>query len=136
VKIDGRCHCGLITYEAEVAPESATICHCRDCQTLSGSAFRTSVVAEPGNFRLVSGELKTYVKVGDSGRQRAQTFCATCGSPIYSRSAEDQTHGYNVRIGTIRQRDQLVPRAQIWCRSAQPWITGLRDIPGEETQSG
>jgi hypothetical protein len=136
VRIDGRCHCGLITYEAEVTPETATICHCTDCQVLSGTAFRTSVVARPGNFQLLSGELKTYVKVGDSGRRRAQTFCPNCGSPIYSTSADDRPTGYNIRIGTIRQREQFVPRAQIWCRSAQPWITGLKDIPGEERESG
>ena len=136
MKIDGRCHCGLVTYEAEVAPETATICHCADCQTLSGTAFRTSVVAEPGNFRLLSGELKTYVKVADSGRRRAQTFCPTCGSPIYSASPDDQGSGYNLRIGTIRQRDRLAPRAQIWCRSAQRWVTGLDEIPGEETEPG
>jgi hypothetical protein len=135
VKIDGRCHCGLVTYVTEVAPETATICHCTDCQTLSGTAFRTSVVAERANFRLMSGELRTYVKVGDSGRRRAQTFCPICGSPIYSTSADDPTSGYNIRIGTIRQRNQLIPRAQIWCRSAQPWVTDLRDVPGEETES-
>jgi hypothetical protein len=136
VKIEGRCHCGLVTYEAEVDPESATICHCTDCQTLSGTAFRTSVVAQPRNFRLLSGELKTYVKVGDSGRRREQTFCPTCGAPIYSASPDDRTSGYNLRIGTIRQRDQLAPRAQIWRRSAQPWIAGLDKIPGAETEPG
>ena len=95
-----------------------------------------SVVAARRDFRLLSGALQTYVKVGDSGRRRAQTFCPTCGSPIYSASADDQTSGYNLRIGTIRQRDQLAPRAQIWCRSAQPWLAGLGDIPGEATESG
>jgi hypothetical protein len=57
-------------------------------------------------------------------------------SPIYSTSADDEPTGYNVRIGTIRQRDQFVPRAQIWCRSAQRWTTGLKDIPGEEREGG
>ena len=136
MKIDGRCHCGLVTYAAEVDPETATICHCTDCQALSGTAFRTSVVAERRDFRLLSGALKTYVKVGDSGRRRAQTFCPTCGSPIYSASADDQTSGYYLRIGTIRQRDRLAPRAQIWCRSAQPWLGKLDQVPGEETEPG
>ena len=136
MKIDGRCHCGLVTYSAEVTPETATICHCTDCQTLSGTAFRTSVVAQQKTFQLLSGELKTYVKVGDSGIRRAQTFCPTCGSPTYSSSADDQTSGYNIRIGTIRQRNHLLPRAQIWCRSAQPWVSDLRAIPAEETESG
>jgi hypothetical protein len=43
MKIDGRCHCGNITFEAEVDPATAAICHCIDCQTLSGTAFRTIV---------------------------------------------------------------------------------------------
>jgi len=37
MKVDGRCHCGYITYEAEIDLENL-ICHCTDCQTLSGSA--------------------------------------------------------------------------------------------------
>ena len=43
MKIDGGCHCGFITYEGEADPDKAAICHCTDCQTLSGSAFRTVV---------------------------------------------------------------------------------------------
>jgi hypothetical protein len=40
MKIDGRCRCGNITFEAEVDPATVVICHCTDCQTPSGSAFR------------------------------------------------------------------------------------------------
>ena len=43
MKIDGRCHCGYITYEADIDPDKTLICHCTDCQTLSGSAFRVHV---------------------------------------------------------------------------------------------
>jgi hypothetical protein len=50
MKIDGRCHCGYITYEADINPEKAMICHCSDCQTLSGSAFRTVVFTHEDNF--------------------------------------------------------------------------------------
>jgi hypothetical protein len=28
MKIDGCCHCGYITYEAEIDPEKILICHC------------------------------------------------------------------------------------------------------------
>jgi hypothetical protein len=34
MKIDGRCHCGYIAYEAEIDPENVLVCHCTDCQTL------------------------------------------------------------------------------------------------------
>jgi hypothetical protein len=135
MKIDGSCHCGFVTYEAEIDPEKVVICHCTDCQTLSGSAFRTSVRTRAGAFKLLSGELNTYVKVAESGARRPQTFCPECGSPIYSTSDGDSPKVYSIRAGTCRQRGELVPRAQIWCRSALPWIGGLDIGPRDEMQS-
>ena len=66
--VDGSCHCGYITYQAEIDPGRVIICHCTDCQVLSSSAFRMIVVAEKGSFRLLSGEPTVYVKTADSGR--------------------------------------------------------------------
>ena len=53
MRVDGSCHCGAITYEAEVDPEKVMICHCTDCQTLSGSSFRTVALTAEGSFRLL-----------------------------------------------------------------------------------
>ena len=50
MKIDGSCHCGAIRYEAEVDPGDVSICHCTDCQKLTGSAFRVTVAAEEARF--------------------------------------------------------------------------------------
>ena len=129
MKIDGGCHCGKITFEAEVDPENASICHCTDCQQLTGTAFRTSVRAQLGTFKILTGEPKVYVKTGESGNRRAQGFCANCGSPIYATAAEaDEPRSYNIRLGLVRQRDQFVPKVQIWSRSAQPWLGELGTI--------
>ncbi len=38
MQIDGQCHCGHVAYEAEIDPEQVGICHCTDCQALTGSA--------------------------------------------------------------------------------------------------
>jgi hypothetical protein len=134
MKIDGRCHCGFITYEAEIDPEQVMICHCTDCQTLSGSAFRTVALTREDGFKLLSGAVKTYVKTGDSGARRPQGFCPECGSPIYSTSEGEGPKIYSIRLGTSSQRRELIPRAQIWCRSAQPWLGDLgsmRKVEGE-----
>jgi hypothetical protein len=120
VKIDGGCHCGFIRYEAEVDPEKVMICHCTDCQKLSGSAFRTVVLTAPDRLRLLSGTPKTYVKTAESGALRSQAFCPECGSPIYSAAEGSGPKVYSIRVGTSRQARELVPRAQIWCRSEQP----------------
>jgi hypothetical protein len=77
MQIDGSCHCGEIQYQAEVDPNNVIVCHCTDCQTLSGGAFRTAVPAVEGTFVLLSGIPKRYVKVGESGNEREQAFCVT-----------------------------------------------------------
>jgi hypothetical protein len=120
MKIDGGCHCGAIRYEAEIDPGKVAICHCTDCQTLSGSAFRTVVPAPKAGFRLVKGTPKAYVKTADSGNKRVQAFCADCGTPIYS-SAVGDTPVYSIRLGTARQRAQLRPRIEVFRRSALDW---------------
>src|SRR5215213_7577616 len=74
MKIDGHCHCGYISYEAEADPDNAGICHCTDCQTLSGTAFRTVLRITDGSFRMLSGEPTVYVKIAESGAQREQAF--------------------------------------------------------------
>ena len=79
MKIDGQCHCGNISYEAEVDPATARICHCTDCQVLSGTAFRTVVSAKDENFTLLRGNPKTYIKTAESGAKREQAFCPDCG---------------------------------------------------------
>jgi hypothetical protein len=134
MKIDGACHCGAIAYEAEVDPGDVGICHCADCQTLAGTAFRTSVSAARENFRILSGEPAIYVKTAESGAKRVQAFCPRCGTPIYATAFDDPDAAYNIRTGTARQRDALVPKQQIWTRSAQRWIKDIASIPGSEKE--
>ena len=134
MKINGGCHCGAIKYEAEVDPASVAICHCTDCQTLSGSAFRTVVPAKREGFRMLAGEPKIYVKTGESGRKRVQSFCANCGTPIYSCDPTDP-QVYSIRLGTAQQRAQLPPRVQLWHRSSLAWTKHLEPVPQLEKQN-
>jgi len=136
MKVDGACHCGFITVEAEVDPARVTICHCTDCQTGTGSAFRVSVPAAGATFKM-TGQPTLYEKTAESGNRRAQAFCPRCGSPIYSTTpGAGAKESYMLRVGILRQRNQLAPGQQIWFRSAQPWVTRLGDLPKTETQQG
>lgn len=134
MKIDGGCHCGKITYEAEVDPDGARICHCTDCQTMGGTAFRMVVPSRADGFRITSGTPKIYVKIAESGNPRAQAFCPDCGTHLYASPAGDGPKVYNVRTSTVRQRDRIVPQFQGWHRSAQRWLPELASIPKVETQ--
>ena len=94
MKVDGSCHCGQIKFEAEIDPDRVRICHCTDCQSLSGSAFRIVAPTAEANFHLLAGTPKLYIKrTSESGAPRVQAFCAECGSSIYATSVgrEDRT---------------------------------------------
>lgn len=125
--VEGHCHCGKIAFEAEVDPDTLTICHCIDCQTLTGSAYRAAIPAPAETFMLLRGEPKIYVKTAASGTKRAHAFCRDCGTPIYSAAPENPTR-YSLRLGTINERAALHPGRQIWCRSALPWVMALDGI--------
>ena len=129
MRIEGKCHCGAIEYEAEVDPQRSAICHCTDCQTFSGAPFRASAPAKAEDFRIRKGKPRVYVKVADSGARRAQGFCGDCGTSLYSTSADDP-QVYNLRLGAIKQRTQLPPLRQIWCDSAEAWARDIGGLPG------
>jgi hypothetical protein len=135
MKVDGVCACGAIRIEAEADPEKTQICHCTDCQTATGTALRISLPV-PGASLKMTGQPATYVKTtAESGRARVQAFCGNCGTPIYSTSpGEGVQPSYTLRVGILRQRDQFVPRRQIWWRSAQPWVTQLAGLTKREKQ--
>jgi hypothetical protein len=127
MKVEGRCHCGQITYEAIVDPEKVTVCHCTDCQMLTGSAYRASVQVPREAFSLRTGQPKVYVKTADSGNKRVQAFCPDCGAPVYSSAISDPPT-YSLRVGCLQQRAELRPSKQIWCDSALDWAMDLQDI--------
>lgn len=140
MQIDGACHCGEVAFEAEVDPADLTLCHCTDCQAMSGAAFRTNIRCAAESFRLVRGTPRIYLRPAESGAVRAHGFCGNCGSHIYSRAADEtgggETGPYSLRTGVIRQRAAFTPARQVWLRSAVPWARGLVDVAGFEEGRG
>jgi hypothetical protein len=132
MRINGACHCGSVSFTAEINPSRVMLCHCTDCQAMSGSAFRFLVLAPIASFA-VHGTTKSYVKVADSGNRRAQVFCPECGTPLYAVAPENPTY-VSIRLGCVEQRAALRPAAQIWQHSAMPWLPDLSSIPGSPEQ--
>ncbi len=131
MKVEGQCHCGAITYEAEVQPGTIAICHCGDCQRLGGSSFRTNIPAPAEHFRIVTGQPRQYVKVADSGVKRVHAFCENCGSPVYACAIENPA-SYTLRVGALKQRYELgVPAREIWTKRRFSWIPALSKVQVE-----
>ena len=127
MNVTGSCHCGEISYEAVVDPEKVGICHCSDCQSFSASAFHVVAMVAGATFRFTRGEPRIYMKTAESGNRRRLAFCATCSSSIYSCEDSDTPQFYNIRTGTLHQRQEIVPRFECWRGSALGWVEAGSD---------
>jgi len=132
--VSGGCHCGAIAFEAQIDPKRVAICHCRDCQLLSGTAFRTVAFTLEDALTLKKGEPKIYVKTADSGRKRAQGFCGDCGSGIYATDVGAGPKVYGLRTGVLAECNELAPQLQIWRDSACAWLGEIESLPSKPGQ--
>ena len=125
MKVTGGCHCGELTYEADIDPDKVGICHCHSCQILSGTPFRTGVHVPMDKFHLRGGPPKTYTKTGGSGQPRVMVFCGNCGTQIYGRGVGDNVNVVSLRLGTCDQRAELKPHREIFRAEAVKWLGDL-----------
>ncbi len=118
--ITGGCLCGKVRYSAGAEPVFTGVCHCRNCQKESGSAFAV-VMGIPQTALSVQGELKTYQDKGDSGKVMRRGFCPECGSTVLD-VADAMPEIAMVQVGTLDDPSWVKPAMQIYCDSAQPWV--------------
>jgi hypothetical protein len=130
--ISGQCHCGHVKFEAEADPSRVGICHCTDCQRLTGSPFRVTLLVPRVDLKILDNQPKLYRKVGDNGRARRQYFCPECGSPLFTSGEGEDEKEWGIRWGSINERDVLAPKAQIWARSSVAWLSQIDDLPSHE----
>lgn len=130
----GQCHCGAVAFEAEVDRSRVGVCHCTDCQTFSGGAFRTGALVREADLQRIRGEPVLYEKTAASGAIRRLAFCGACGTHLWGESGAAGSRVYSVRVGVLRERRELSPTIQLWCDSALPWLGALADVPRREQQ--
>ena len=125
MKISGGCFCGAVGYESELEEQAwIGICHCRDCQILSGSAFRMSCMAAVDGFRFTKGTPKYFDKRADSGSVRRLAFCGECGTHLCSLPHEPDSKSafVSIRLSTAEEFPKLYPRGEIFCDSRVSWL--------------
>lgn len=118
--VSGGCLCGQVRYRARTARARAMVCHCRDCQKQSGSAFSV-LFGLPAKDFLLEGVLNTFVGTADSGRTVHRRFCPDCGSPVLTELPA-QPGMVIVKGGTLDDPSWLAPGLHLWHKSAQPWV--------------
>ena len=124
MKTRGACYCGAIRYEAVLDENRIGICHCRDCQIFSGSAFRMATRVEIEDFAITGGTPKYFTKTADSGNRRRMAFCGDCGTHICSVPMNmDEPGAYvSLRVSSCDDFAKMKPAAEIWCDSRVSWV--------------
>ncbi|MGH6870525.1 MAG: GFA family protein [Rhizomicrobium sp.] len=116
---EGGCQCGRIRYRITGKPLDLVVCHCRDCQKQSSSAFGMSLFVAAKNFTITGGEPRSFTVVCDSGRIKTCTFCPDCGSRL---THQTNPAGLSVKAGTLDDPGGLVPSAHYWTKRKLPWV--------------
>ena len=124
-QLEGGCRCGAVRYRLGIQTLPATYaCHCRDCQTWTGSAFSQQFFLDE-NLLTVDGEVAIYELSPGSGRISRQRVCSVCHSRVYNTNSA-RPGLVIIRAGTLDRSDELEVVAHIWTRRKQQWIA----IPG------
>lgn len=126
--LSGGCLCGSVRYEYAGVPEGATYCHCPDCKRTTGSAFSVGVRMRSAELHIVSGSVKDYTKIGDSGNEITRQFCPDCGSPLFTREPACP-HLVWVKAGSLDNPELIEPTHQIWTEMAVGWANINPTLP-------
>ena len=131
----GQCLCGEIKYEIEGEPLAAGVCHCKNCQRQTGTAFSTLWGVPRASLKFTAGEPKLYRDGNtDSGDTIERWFCGNCGSPLYSAIPSQPDVAY-LKTGTLDDTTSFSPQFHVWCRSKQIWVDIPEGVPAMEKQS-
>jgi len=117
----GQCQCGAIAYEAEGRALAVFVCHCRECQKQSASAFGISVILPRAGFRVTRGKPQFWERTTDRGGRLRGAFCPVCGSRLWhERDAAPDT--VSLKGGSLAEPIDLTGAIHIWTKRKLPGV--------------
>lgn len=126
-EITGGCACGKVRIKISQPFMGVAVCHCLDCQKSSGGGPSYMVLVPRNGFEVTQGEATTYASLGDSGAEVSRTFCANCGTPLWS--VPPNAPFYPVKVGALDDSSALQPSLHLYTDSAQPWHLMHEGVP-------
>lgn len=122
----GSCLCGGIRYQFDGGVTRIGLCHCSMCRKASGTAYAANAPVPRTAFQLLQGAelLKAYAS--SPGKQR--WFCANCGSPIYSESA-NYPDLVRIRLGSLDGPAGHVPDYHYQLSAKADWDLSNDELP-------
>lgn len=126
----GGCQCGAVRYECTSEPFALFICHCRECQKQSASAFGMSMPMARSGFRLVQGTPQFWSRRGGgSGIEIRCAYCPDCGTRLWDEP-QDAGDVIVLKAGSLDEPVDMTKAIHIWTSRKLPGVV----IPADAVQ--
>ena len=129
--LDGGCFCRKVRYRLASAPMFVHCCHCRNCQTQTGSAFVINALIETDRIEKRSGEPEVTAVESGGGGPHDIYRCPDCRTAVWSDYGRRPALRF-VRVGTLDDPSALAPDVHIFTRSKLPWVHLPENVPSCE----
>jgi hypothetical protein len=125
--LTGRCECGAVEYQVADEFLYAANCHCSNCRSSTGSAFKAFAGIERDKLQVTKGGDELLIWGEEDANH---TRCGVCGSLLYSVVRDG---GYvHVALGSLRGDPAIRPSEHIFVGSKAPWFEITDDLPQNE----
>ncbi|KAL1738780.1 Mss4-like protein [Schizophyllum fasciatum] len=122
----GSCLCGGVRYQLTGEPFTHLVCHCINCQKVTGTAFASNVFFHREQLEITKGEaeLKEYADLHtQSGKPYRRAFCGLCGSFLLGFPEQNP----KIVIAASGSLDEGVqgrwaPTKEFYDHNKRPWL--------------
>jgi len=110
-----------VSFECDDSFDQFHLCHCIQCQKVTGSAHASNLFTSPNNIKWKSGQelIKRY---DVPGRTISNAFCMDCGSGVPYLSVSGNS--LIVPAGSLDSIPSLKPQDNIFCSEKAEWYDG------------
>lgn len=120
-----QCACGQLKVVCDGEPSLVSVCHCRDCQRRTGSAFGIAAFYDAEAVE-ISGASKAFVRPSDTGFPVTFRFCPECGTSLYWLPARKPGQ-FAVAAGAFADPDFPAPAKSAYTERRHPWLNWVND---------
>jgi len=132
--LTGSCLCHAVTYTLTGTPRGPVLCHCINCQKITGSAFANNLRYTKARLSLTTGaeKIKRYEDGATlTGNKLSRYFCGECGSPIYLTNPAFEglvvlySGGVDGGGGEGEAEKNAKPKGEILAENRRGWFGGV-----------
>jgi len=117
--LTGGCLCGAVRYHIMSKFNHFFLCHCKQCQQLTGSAFAANLFTSPENIQWLTGNDKISC-YEHPDRAFSKAFCSDCGCalPFINQNGKFLI----IPAGSLFDKVKYIPEANIFVGEQAHWL--------------